>query len=69
MAKIPRKGPRRAASDPASPTDDYVVGFGRPPASGRIKQGEVRNPYGRNGKSAPRADPFEKAMNRPATFT
>lgn len=29
---------------------DYEVGYGRPPKSGQIKLGEVRNPWGRNGK-------------------
>lgn len=29
---------------------DHDVGYGRPPKSGQIKQGEVRNPWGRTGK-------------------
>lgn len=33
-----------------SPSGNYEVGRGKPPASGRIKPGEVKNPYGRAGK-------------------
>lgn len=34
------------------PTGDYEVGYCRPPVSGRIKPGEVRNPRGRAGAPA-----------------
>lgn len=29
---------------------NYEVGYGRPPRSSQIKPGEVRNPFGRNGR-------------------
>ena len=32
------------------PNSEEQVGYKRPPRSGRIKKGEVRNPYGRRGK-------------------
>ena len=48
---------------PSKKPGDYVVGFGKPPASGRIKPGEVRNKHGRNGKPAPPLpDPYQTAM-------
>lgn len=46
------------------PTGDYTVGHRRPPESGKIKPGEVRNPHGRNGKPPAAEDPFDKAANR-----
>jgi hypothetical protein len=46
----------QAAVDPApgknQPTGDYEVGYCRPPVSGQIKPGEVRNPRGRAGAPA-----------------
>ncbi len=39
------------------PTGDYETGYCRPPKSGQIQKGEVRNPYGargKNGTSSPR---------------
>jgi hypothetical protein len=38
--------------------DEYEVGYRKPPKSGQIKPGEVRNPHGRAGK---------KPTNKPAT--
>ena len=35
---------------------DYDVGYRRPPKSGQIKRGEVRNPWGRTGKPERRED-------------
>ena len=35
---------------------DYEVGYRRPPKSGQIKAGEVRNPWGRTGKRQPAED-------------
>jgi hypothetical protein len=37
---------------------DYDVGYGKPPRSGQIRKGEVRNPHGRAGK---------KGVSKPAT--
>jgi hypothetical protein len=37
---------------------DYEVGYGKPPSSGQIRKGEVRNPYGRAGK---------KGVSKPVT--
>lgn len=34
----------------------YDVGYGRPPKSGQIKPGEVRNPWGKTGKPERRED-------------
>lgn len=56
-------GPRKP------PTGDYPVGRGKPPDSGKIKPGEVRNPHGRSGKPKPAEDPFEEASRRSAKFT
>ncbi len=33
------------------PTGDYETGYCRPPKSGQIQKGEVRNPYGARGKA------------------
>jgi hypothetical protein len=41
-----------ARPDKNQPTGDYEVGYCRPPVSGRIKPGEVRNPRGRAGAPA-----------------
>lgn len=68
MAKIPRPGPQDGDAPAEPPMGDDAVGYGRPPESGRIKHGEVRNPFGRSGKPKSRDDPFEKAMSRPAKF-
>ena len=51
---------------------DYKVGRGKPPLEGRIKVGEIRNRWGRNGKPKPpvKAKPaiayasLKKAMSR-----
>ena len=46
------------------------VGYGYPPLSGRIKPGEVRNPYGRNGKrKEEEIEPFEKVRRRLSRVT
>jgi hypothetical protein len=34
-------------TDTKKPSDDYEVGYGKPPKSGQIKKGERRNPKGR----------------------
>jgi hypothetical protein len=39
---------------------DYDVGYGRPPKSGQIKPGEVRNRWGKNGKPEAIEDLFSK---------
>lgn len=39
-------------------------GYKSPPVHGRIKPGEVRNPHGRNGRSAQEDDAFEKVRRR-----
>ena len=49
------------------PTGNHGIGYARPPESGKIKPGEVRNPWGRTGKPAEELDPFELAMNRQIT--
>jgi hypothetical protein len=35
---------------------DYEIGYGRPPKSGQIKPGEVRNPWGKTGKRGSEQD-------------
>lgn len=53
-----------------SPQDaTYDVGYGKPPEHGRIRPGEVRNPFGRNGKSKKGEDAFEKVMARETRVT
>jgi len=49
--------------------DDDRVGYGRPPKHGRIRPGEVRNPFGRNGKTKNPEDLFGKAMSKPTKVT
>jgi hypothetical protein len=39
-------------------------GYKSPPLHGRIKPGEVRNPYGRNGRRVQEEDAFEKVRRR-----
>lgn len=51
------------------PTGDYPNGYARPPENGKIKEGEVRNPHGRNGKPKDIEDFFEKAMARESRVT
>jgi hypothetical protein len=47
------------------PKGNYPEGYARPPERTRIKPGEVRNPWGRNGKpGADGDDPFEFAMGQ-----
>ncbi|MEM1053151.1 MAG: DUF5681 domain-containing protein [Pseudomonadota bacterium] len=46
------------------PGREYQVGYGKPPEHGKIKPGEVRNPYGRNGKPKTVDDPVERIMTR-----
>ncbi|HWJ37592.1 MAG TPA: hypothetical protein VNR86_02360 [Sphingomicrobium sp.] len=36
--------------DPWTLSPDYETGYCRPPKSGQIKPGEVRNPWDRSGK-------------------
>lgn len=43
------------------------VGYKSPPAHGRIKKGEIRNPFGRNGRNQRKpdtGDSFEKVRRR-----
>lgn len=48
------------------PTADYESGYARPPENGKIKAGEVRNPWGPKGKPKPLiVDPFEFAAAQP----
>ncbi|HWJ37852.1 MAG TPA: DUF5681 domain-containing protein, partial [Sphingomicrobium sp.] len=42
--------------DPWTLSPDYETGYCRPPKSGQIKPGEVRNPWGRTGKRQPAED-------------
>jgi hypothetical protein len=52
-----------AKKTPPKKPRDYVVGFGKPPASGQIKPGEVRNPFGSRGKPKPPiVDTYNKIM-------
>jgi hypothetical protein len=48
------------------PKGDYATGYARPPPpeNGKIKPGEVRNPYGKNGKPKDEPDLFVKVMAR-----
>jgi hypothetical protein len=42
---------------------NHEVGYGRPPKSGQIKPGEVRNPWGRTGNRDPSEDLLLKVAN------
>lgn len=42
-------------------SDDEKVGYGRPPKSGRVRNGEVRNPWGRAGKKGKAKDPQDNS--------
>ncbi|WP_456685540.1 hypothetical protein [Bradyrhizobium sp. P5_C11_2] len=46
----------RKAGAPAGAPDDEAVGYGRPPAEFRIREGERRNPWGRKGRPKPKQD-------------
>jgi hypothetical protein len=65
---------KRTPKDPNAPkkwpTGDYTSGYSKPPQHGKIKPGEVRNPWGPKGKPKPEAfDPFEFAAQMPTTVT
>lgn len=63
MAKNP-KGPKKW------PTGDYASGYARAPEHGKIKSGEVRNPWGPKGKPKPaQLDAFEFAASRMVSVT
>lgn len=51
------------------PGRNYPVGYGKPPSHAQIKPGEVRNPYGRNGKPKTLDDPVERIMMRKRRVT
>ena len=63
MAKKAPNRPKR------SPKGDYPVGYAKTPDSGKIKPGEVRNPFGRTGKPADAADPLEYALSQMTSVT
>lgn len=65
---------KRTPKDPNAPkkwpTGDYYSGYSKPPQHGKIKPGEVRNPWGPKGKPKSEAfDPFEFAAQMPTTVT
>lgn len=65
-----RKIPKDPNRPKRWPTADYESGYARPPESGKIKPGEVRNPWGPKGKPKPQAiDPFEFAAAQPTKVT
>jgi len=65
-----RKTPKDPNRAKHWPTADYKNGYARPPESGKIKPGEVRNPWGPKGKPKPQAiDPFEFAAKQPTKIT
>jgi hypothetical protein len=43
--------PQDSKSQPANPTKDQVVGYGRPPLHGQFKKGQSGNPRGRRKNS------------------
>ncbi len=51
------------------PGANYEVGYGRPPDSGKIKPGEVRNPHGRRGKARSEPNAFQKAIAKKTRVT
>jgi hypothetical protein len=51
-APIRRRPPPAVVKDiPDDQAGGYEVGYGKPPRSGRFKEGQVANPFGRGGKS------------------
>src|SRR5690348_13547983 len=46
---------------------DYEVGYRRPPKSGQIKPGEVRNPFGRTGRPKHQQDLLLKVAEEEIT--
>lgn len=58
-----------AKKSKGAPTGDYPVGYGRPPENGKIKPGEVRNPFGKNGKPRNAPDAFTKVIATPSRMT
>lgn len=51
--KPPITGNAEMTNTPKPKDKTYKVGRGKPPESGKIKAGEVRNPYGSKGKPKP----------------
>jgi hypothetical protein len=49
----------------AGQTRDYEVGYGRPPESGKIKPGEVRNPRGKTKGTRSRKAEMRQILNMP----
>jgi hypothetical protein len=54
----------KKSDDPSPPgtPGNYKIGYKKPPASGQIKPGEVRNPHGKTGKPKELRDPLEIAL-------
>lgn len=50
----------RDEDGPSKPT--YRVGYGRPPEEHRIREGDIRNPWGRRGKPKPATDFLEQLV-------
>lgn len=61
--------PKHPKTPKKQPTGNYDSGYARPPVSGQIKPGEVRNPHGRRGSPKERMNPLEKIMNQHSRVT
>ena len=61
-----KKAPDRTKK---TPKGDYPVGYAKAPDSGKIRPGEVRNPFGRTGKPSDAPDPLEYALSQTTSVT